>query len=115
MTAHEDLPTGLISLADWQAEMAKRGKLDCKFVCPACGHEASPTDFRAAGADPQRAPVECVGRVAPKVMGDGEFVPGPLGGCDWAAFGLFDICTVHVDAGDGTKPVAVFAFAEVVG
>jgi hypothetical protein len=87
------------ALKEWQDEMDRRGRLACKFVCPSCGHEASPADFKAAGADPQRAPQECIGRVDSK-----------LGGCDWAAFGLFDICTVHVDTGD--KKIAVFAFAE---
>lgn len=99
-----------IPLAEWQDEMEKRGKLDCKFVCPACGNEASPADFIAAGADPQRAPQECIGRVNPKVMAGGKFEPGPNGGCDWAAFGLFDLCTTHIEV-DG-KPVPVFAFAD---
>ena len=36
---------------------------------------------------------ECIGR----------HVPGK--GCDWAAYGLFDICTVHVDG----QPVFEFA------
>jgi hypothetical protein len=86
-------------LADWQADMARRGKLECRFVCPKCGNAASPADFQRAGADPQRAVQECIGRV-----------DRDLGGCDWAAFGLFDICTVHLEV-DG-KPVPVFAFAE---
>jgi hypothetical protein len=91
-------------LAAWQDEMDRRGRMDCKFVCPACGNEASPNDFKALGADPQRAPQECIGRVLPRdEWGD----PEP---CDWAAFGLLDICTVHVDLGDKTVPV--FAFAE---
>lgn len=98
--AENDTPTtSVVTLADWQTEMAKRGKLDCKFVCPSCGNEASPADFKAVGADLQRAPHECIGRV------DKE-----LGGCDWASFGLLDICTVHI-AVDG-REVPVFAFAE---
>jgi hypothetical protein len=31
--------------------------------------------------------------------------------CDYAAFGLFDLCSAHVDTGDG-KLISVFAFAE---
>ena len=92
-----------VPLAEWQAEMGRRGKADCKFRCPQCGNEASPADFKAAGADPQRAPQECIGRVDPK-----------LGGCDWAAFGLFDTCPQHVDLGDRTIPVFAFA-SEPVG
>lgn len=90
-----------IALGDWQAEMLARGKMDCKFVCPSCGHQASPADFKRAGADPQRSPHECIGRVDPA-----------LGGCDWAAFGLLDICPVHVTTPDGAR-VAAFGFAEV--
>ncbi len=98
-----------IPLADWQDEMVKRGKLDCKFICPACSTVASPNDFKAAGGDPQDAPQKCIGRVRPKVMAAGQFEPGPDGGCDWTAFGLIDICTVHIDLGD--KVIPVFAFA----
>lgn len=101
-----------IKLGDWQAEMEKRGKLDCRFVCPACGATASPNDFMALGADYQRASTECIGRVAPRKMAGGEFDPGPSGGCDWAAWGLFDICPVHLDVPGKDEPVAVFAFAE---
>lgn len=108
--AVEKAKPGLILLANWQAEMGRRGKMDCKFVCPSCGNTASPNDFKAAGADHQRAPVECIGRVKPKVMAGGEFEAGSNGGCDWAAFGLIDICIVHIDLGD--KQVPVFAFAE---
>jgi hypothetical protein len=92
-------------LAEWQAEMERRGKLDCKFVCPACGNEASPNDFKAVGADLQRAPVECIGRLN---LDGGEGLNLP--DCTWAAFGLLDICTVHVESAHG-KPTPVFAFA----
>ena len=103
------MPPDTMLLAHWQAEMERRGKLDCKFVCPSCGNRASPNDFKAAGGDPQRAPVECIGRVAPAKMANGEFEPGPLGGCDWAAFGLLNICPVQIDLGDRTTPVFAFA------
>lgn len=101
-----------MTLAEWQAEMERRGKLDCRFVCPSCGATASPNDWKAAGADLQRAPQECIGRAAPAKMVAGEFEPGPLGGCDWAAFGLLDICTVHLQLPGQEKPVPVFAFAD---
>jgi hypothetical protein len=90
-------------LKDWQAEMEKRGKLDCKFRCPQCGNEASPADWKAAGGDLQRAPQECIGRLDVK-----------LGGCNWAAFGLIDICSTHIDTGGG-KATPVFAFADADG
>ena len=93
-------PQPPIALTDWQEQMAQHGKLHARFACPACGHAASPVDFAAAGADPQRAPRECIGRL-------GTDHPG----CDWAAFGLFDICPVHVELPDG-EVLAVFGFAD---
>jgi hypothetical protein len=97
-----------ITLEEFLAEMERRGKLDCKFVCPHCGNTASPNDWTAAGGDPQRAPHECIGRLDPKVMAGGEFVAGPNGGCDWAAFGLFSGPVFVVTA---AKRIATFEFA----
>lgn len=94
-----------IKLADWQGEMEKRGKLDCKFVCASCGEKSSPNDFRALGADYQRAPQECIGRLRLEGIDVQR-------GCTWAAFGLLDICPVHLELPDGNKLVPVFAFAE---
>ena len=110
--AHPRQSNSAVPLAEWQAEMERRGKLDCKFLCPACGNVASAADFKRAGASIQRAPVECIGRVAPAKMANGEYEPGPLGGCDWAAYGLLDLCKAHIEMPDG-KVVPVFAFAEV--
>jgi hypothetical protein len=97
MTTDREMP-----LADFQAEMERRGKLDCKFVCPQCGNHASPNDFKRADSDPDKAPQMCIGRVK-----ENE-------GCDWAAFGLLDICTVHILMEDGRR-VPVFEFAETSG
>ena len=103
--------------ADWLAEATKRfgerGR-DWRFVCPACGHEASCADFQALGVEPSRAAQECIGRVhneqgAPGVRGKfGDAQP-----CNWAAFGLFGTLNggVRVEFDDG-KVVAAFAFAE---
>jgi len=108
-----------IPLGEWQREMERRGKLDCGFVCPACGNVATPNDFRRRDADFQRAPQECIGRLAlervldPTKLTNHPLVPwAPLPDCTWAAFGLIDICTVHLDIAR-SKPVPVFAFAEV--
>ena len=68
---------------------------DWKFKCPRCGNIASGQEFKDAGADTNSIYCECIGR----------YVKGK--GCDWAAYGLFDICTVHVDG------LPVFEFAEV--
>lgn len=66
---------------------------DWKFICPKCGNIASGIEFKNVGADINSIYVDCIGRyVSDK-------------GCNWAAYGLFDICTVHVE---GTP---VFDFA----
>lgn len=90
--------------------MERRGKLDCRFVCPNCGRTSSPNDFKALGAKPERATKECIGRVAPVKMANGEFEPGEPGGCDWAAYGLFR-GPAFVAMPDGTT-APVFEFAE---
>ena len=64
-----------------------------KFKCPKCGNIASGQEFKDAGAESNSMYCECIGRYVKKK------------GCDWAAYGLFDICNVHVD---GTP---VFEFA----
>lgn len=93
-------------LAEWQAEMERRGKLDCRFVCPSCGHEASPNDWKGLDGNPQRAPQECIGRLV-RAVGSDEH------GCNWAAFGLIDICKRHIIMPDGKRaPVFLFAGEE---
>lgn len=85
------------TLEEWMAEGQRRfGKNyeDWKFKCPRCGNIAAGIEFRNAGADINAIYCECIGRHLKKK------------GCDWAAYGLFDICSVHVDG----KPV--FEFAE---
>ena len=81
---------------EWLAEGAKlfgANFEDWKFKCPKCGNVAYGKDFKDAGVNPNAMYCECIGR---HVKGKG---------CDWAAYGLFDICTVHVDG----HPVFEFA------
>lgn len=67
---------------------------DWRFVCPQCGNVATGKEFKELGVNPNAMYCTCIGRhVKDK-------------GCDWAAYGLFDICKVHVDG----QPV--FEFAE---
>jgi hypothetical protein len=98
-----------VLLSEWRAEMDRRGRMDCGFVCPACGNVATPNQFKALGVMPDRAASECIGRVRPKRMADGEFEAGPDGGCDWSAFGLIQGPRFVVTV-DG-KRVPVFNFA----
>lgn len=64
-----------------------------KFKCPRCGNVASGQEFKDLNLDPNQMYRECIGR---HVKGKG---------CDWAAYGLLDICKVHVDG----QPVFEFA------
>lgn len=108
-----------MTLADWRAELERRGSLDCKFVCPVCGNEASPNDWKALLPDlktPDRAAVECIGRAMPADQRRRAFPTeaepdAPERPCDYAAFGLLNICKVMVERGSG-KPQGVFEFAE---
>ena len=81
---------------EWLAEGKRLFGKDCtkwRFRCPRCGNVATGQEFKDAGAEPNAIYRECIGR----------HVEGK--GCNWAAYGLFDICTVHVDG------IPVFEFA----
>lgn len=82
----------------WRAEAERRFRSpymeDWKFKCPRCGRVNIGKEFRDAGASPEAPYKECIGRY------------DKTKGCDWAAYGLFDICTTEV-AGQ-----PVFDFAE---
>lgn len=67
---------------------------DWKFKCPKCGNIASGQEFKDVGAESNSMYCECIGRYLKRK------------GCDWVAYGFFDICTVHVDG------IPVFEFAE---
>lgn len=108
-----------IPLAEWQAEVEKRGKLDCKFVCPICGNVASMNTWKEMVSDLKnldRAAVECIGRVLDpqfrrRAFPTEEEPDAPEKPCDYAAFGLLNICKVSVAMPDG-KTLGVFDFAE---
>lgn len=95
-------PKGLIKHSDFLAEAKKRFGKDptkWKFVCPACGRVNSGQEFKDAGATPNDMAQCCIGRFDRSK------------GCNWAAFGLFDICSVHVEFDDGSVSPA-FEFAD---
>ena len=82
---------------EWREEGKRRfgpDPEDWKFVCPKCGRVNTGEEFKAAGAKPDSMYCECIGRWDKSK------------GCDWAAYGLFDICTAEVEG----QPV--FEFAE---
>lgn len=85
------------TVAEWRTEGINRfGEHfeDWKFKCPRCGRVNTGIEFKEVGAEPDAMYCECIGRY------------DKTKGCDWAAYGLFDICTTEV-AGD-----PVFDFAE---
>lgn len=67
-----------------------------RFKCPRCGRVTTGQEFKEAGATPNDMYQCCIGRFDNSK------------GCDWAAFGLFDICTTHV----GDIPVFDFDYEE---
>lgn len=85
------------TVADWRSEGVRRfGEhfVNWKFKCPRCGRVNTGQEFKDAGAEPNSMYCECIGRY------------DKTKGCDWAAYGFFDICTTEV-AGD-----PVFDFAD---
>ncbi len=73
--------------AAWKAEAERRfgDKVeDWRFRCPRCGRVSSGREYKEAGAQPDDIYNQCIGRF------------DKTKGCDWAAFGLFDICKTHV-------------------
>lgn len=59
-----------------------------RFVCPVCKHEASVSEYRAAGAPDSAIAFSCIGRWADGV------------GCDYAGGGLFRLNPVHIDGSE---------------
>lgn len=107
---------------EWLAEAKRRfgdDPANWRFVCPACAHEATCGDFKALGTDPNRAAVECIGRVhnevgSPGVRGKNADGVQP---CNWAAFGLLGTLNggilIECEATDehDARTVNAFAFA----
>jgi len=83
---------------EWRKEGERRFRSmhmeDWKFKCPACGRINTGIEFKKAGASPEAPYQECIGRY------------DKTKGCNWAAYGLFDICTAEVDG------IPVFEFAD---
>lgn len=99
MTEHEWRAKGL--------ELFGKDMTQWRFVCPACGHVATPKDWHDAGAEEGAMAFSCVGRwtgAGPKEKDK----PGP---CNYAGGGLFKLNPVEVTFDDGRK-VKLFAFDE---
>lgn len=98
------------TLEDWQKRAAAAGY---RFQCPVCKHVATPHDFKALGADPQRAAQECIGRHMPKSESREAFGPdGQVNApCNFAAYGLFRLGEVVI--GTDGKEIGVMPPAPV--
>jgi len=80
-----------------------------RFVCPVCGHEASVSDWLAAGATEGEVAFSCVGRHRPGAKD--AFADGDNSlGCTYAGGGLFRMNPVQV-VRDGLPALCLFAFA----
>lgn len=82
-----------------------------QFVCPGCGHVQLVEDFRQykeQGATPDSARNECIGRYSKGRSWAFEKKGQP---CDYAGYGLLNICPVKVV--DGEKVMWCFGFREV--
>lgn len=105
---------------EWQQKGTRlfgTNKMDWEFVCPGCGHVQKVKDFfdyRKQGAQPDAAARECIGRYSGgKSWADTRHADlvknhGP---CDYAAYGLLNICPVLVIVEEG-KETPCFAFNE---
>ncbi len=97
---------------EWLAEAHRRfgpHPVDWRFVCPACGNEASGREFKEAGAKPDAMRCECIGRHTDGRSAMHETGPGP---CDYAGYGLFRLSPLRVTAEDGAV-IHSFAFGAV--
>lgn len=97
---------------DWEAEGRRLfgEDIQCwKFVCPACGHIASVSDWKAAGAPAGAVPFSCIGRWLPGEPRDAFTGKGP-GPCNYAGGGLFGLNPVRVEY-KGSDPIDAFEFA----
>jgi hypothetical protein len=90
---------------EWIAEGARRfgpDPMNWRFVCPACGHVATPVDWEAAGAPKGAFAFSCVGRWLPDAREAFANGPGP---CNYAGGGLIGLNPTQVD------DERIFAFA----
>lgn len=107
-----------MSEAEWRAEGARRfgdDPMQWQFVCPSCGHVATPQAWKDAGAPENTVAFSCVGRwtgAKREAFTAGD--KGKSGACNYAGGGLFRINPVRVcrDAAAGGD-IDVFAFADV--
>lgn len=109
-------------VSEWLAEAKRRFGEDpkqWKFRCPACGNIQTLVDFEKAGAEPQSAYQECIGRHLPRAQRASQLGSEPARDtgkkqpCDYAAYGLLPLPGVKPVISENGHRVMVFPFAEV--
>lgn len=96
--------------AEWLAEGERRFGKDqfaWRFVCPSCGHIASVSDYKAAGAPEGAVAFSCVGRWLPNPK---DAFSGAGGPCNYAGGGLFRVNPIILVTPAGESNL--FEFAE---
>lgn len=100
----------IITKEDWEKEGERLfgpDKMKWRFVCPACGNVASVGDYeryKEQGAKPDSATNNCIGRYD----GHLDVKMGSARPCNYAGYGLFDLCPVRVF--DNGEEIRCFAF-----
>jgi hypothetical protein len=97
--------------AEWHADGVSQFGADemaWRFICPSCGHVATPADWKSAGAPEGAVAFSCVGRWMPETTG--EVFDKKGGPCNYAGGGLFGLNPVLVVQDNG-KEHRIFAFA----
>lgn len=92
---------------EWHEEGVRRfgpDEMTWKFVCPACGHIATPADWKKVGASESHVAFSCVGRFMDKSRD--AFAKGS-GPCNYAGGGLIGLNPVSLEGRKGR----FFAFA----
>jgi len=108
-----------IKIEEWEKEGKELFGEDIfkwKYVCPMCGNVVSPEDFRQykdIGATPNSAYSECIGRYCKgrSAFSNKKAIGKP---CDYAAYGLINVCKTSVILPDGHE-TSVFEFAKEEG
>jgi len=118
VTPNPETSTIYNSVEEWIAEAERRfGSCPSKwtFMCPVCGHVQKVADFQEfkdQGATPESALKSCLGRYLPVDKHREAFGKRnkPSQPCNYAAWGLFCMCTVFIKhAEDDYQPVFDFA------
>lgn len=84
------------SVAAWELEGTRLFGTDKSrwiFVCPSCGHQAAPGDWKAAGADEGAVAFSCVGRYTGSTQ---EIFSTDGGPCNYSGGGLLSFNPVAI-------------------